>query len=151
MGASILASLFEGSAKSAFAQPRHEVGMNKKELAKFKKLIVNEIGRVREKLGVIGDEITDRTSNNTSGNQGHSNHMADIGSDAMEQEQAFLHASQGTEYLNRLEEALKRIKKSSYGVCEDCSAKIPAKRLEAYLAARLCVGCKSKHEKLRRG
>ena len=125
--------------------------MNKKELAKFKKLIVNEIERVRAKLGVIGEEITDRTANNASGNQGHSNHMADIGSDAMEQEQAFLHASQGTEYLNRLEEALKRIKKGSYGICEDCSAKIPAKRLEAYLAAGLCVDCKSKQEKLRRG
>ena len=125
--------------------------MNKKELAKFEKLIVNEIERVRAKLGVIGEEITDRTANNASGNQGHSNHMADIGSDAMEQEQAFLHASQGTEYLNRLEEALKRIKKGSYGTCEDCSAKIPAKRLEAYLAAGLCVDCKSKQEKLRRG
>ena len=28
-------------------------------------------------------------------------------------------------------------------------ALIPVKRLEAFLAARLCVECKSKHEKLR--
>jgi DnaK suppressor protein len=125
--------------------------MNKRELARFEKLIVGEIERVREKLGVIGEEITDRTSNKASGSQGYSNHMADIGSDAMEQEQAFLHASQGADYLNRLEEALKRVRDGSYGICEECSSKIPTKRLEAYLAAHLCVECKSKQEKLQRG
>lgn len=125
--------------------------MNKRELAKFEKLILDEMNRVREKLGVIGEEISDRTENKASGSQGYSNHMADIGSDAMEQEQAFLHASQGTEYLNRLEVALKRIRDGSYGICEECSSKIPTKRLEAYLAADLCVECKSKQEKLQRG
>lgn len=125
--------------------------MNKRELAKFEKMILAEIQRVQDKLGVIGEEISDRTANKASGSQGYSNHMADIGSDAMEQEQAFLHASQGTEYLNRLHEALKRIRKGTYGTCEDCSLKIPPKRLEAYLAARLCVECKSKAEKLQRG
>ena len=122
IGASILASLFDNPAISTLAQPRDEVGMNKKELAKFEKLIVGEIERIREKLGVIGDEITDRTSNNANGNQGPSNHMADIGSDAMEQEQAFLHASQGTEYLNRLEEAIKRIRKRTRAKPENDSS-----------------------------
>ena len=76
--------------------------------------------------------------------------MADIGSDAMEQEQAFLHASQGANYLGALDDALDRIEKGTYGVCEECSGKIPAKRIQAYLAARLCVDCKSKLEKLQR-
>jgi len=76
--------------------------------------------------------------------------MADIGSDAMEQEQAFLHASQETEYLKQLEDALKRVDDGSYGQCEECSGTIPLKRLQAYLAARLCVECKSKQERLQR-
>ncbi|UCH84949.1 MAG: TraR/DksA C4-type zinc finger protein [Candidatus Latescibacterota bacterium] len=124
--------------------------MNKKELARFKKLIQAERERVLERLGVIGEEITDRTSGQSSGSQGYSNHMADIGSDAMGQEQAFMHASQGNEYLRRLDDALIRVEKGTYGVCEDCTNKIPVKRLQAYLAARLCVTCKSKRERLQR-
>ena len=124
--------------------------MNKKELARFKKLIEQERARVLERLGVLGEEISDQTSSKASGNQGYSNHMADIGSDAMGQEQAFMHASQGNEYLRRLDDALKRTEVGSYGVCEDCDSKIPVKRLEAYLAAKLCVTCKSKREKLQR-
>jgi len=124
--------------------------MNKKELAKFKKLIQEERTRVLERLDVISEEINDRTSGQSSGSQGYSNHMADIGSDAMGQEQAFMHASQGNEYLRRLDDALKRIEKGIYGVCEDCESKIPVKRLQAYLAAELCVTCKSKREKLQR-
>ena len=124
--------------------------MNKKELARFRKLIDAERDRVRRNIGMIEEEISDRTSNKASGNQGYSNHMADIGSDAMEQEQAFLHASQETEYMKQLEDALKRIDDGSYGQCEECSGTIPLKRLEAYLAARLYVACKSKQEKLQR-
>ena len=124
--------------------------MNKRELARFKKLVEQERTRVLERLDAIGEEISDRTSNQSSGSQGYSNHMADIGSDAMGQEQAFMHASQGNEYLRRLDDALKRIETGTYGVCEDCESKIPVKRLEAYLAARYCVTCKSKREKLQR-
>lgn len=124
--------------------------MNKKELARFRKLIQAERERVRRNIGIIEEEISDRTSNKASGNQGYSNHMADIGSDAMEQEQAFLHASQETEYLTQLDEALKRVDDGTYGECEECSGTIPLKRLEAYLAAMLCVVCKSKQEKLPR-
>lgn len=124
--------------------------MNKRELARFKKLVEAERRRVLEKLGVITEGISDRSSRKASGSQGYSNHMADIGSDAMDQEQAFLHASQGNEYLRRLDDALKRIENGTYGTCEDCSDKIPVKRLEAYLAAKRCVACKSKQEKSQR-
>ncbi|MFQ5510383.1 MAG: TraR/DksA family transcriptional regulator [Candidatus Krumholzibacteriia bacterium] len=124
--------------------------MNKKDLARFKKRIEAERGRVAGKLDVIGEGISDRTASQSAGNQSYSNHMADVGSDAMEQEQAFLHASQGADYLRALDEALKRIEAGKYGVCEICAGKIPVKRLEAYLAARLCITCKSEQEKFQR-
>jgi RNA polymerase-binding transcription factor DksA len=123
--------------------------MNKREMQKFKKLVEAEKQRVLQKLGMIEEEL-DGLRSNSSGNQSYSNHMADIGSDAMEQEQAFMHASKGTDYLVELEEAARRLEKGTYGICEVCGAKIPPRRLEAYLAARLCVQCKSKIEKLQR-
>ncbi|MEE9269958.1 MAG: TraR/DksA C4-type zinc finger protein [Candidatus Krumholzibacteria bacterium] len=124
--------------------------MNKKERTRFKKLIEAERERVAGKLSVIGEGISDRAASQSAGNQSYSNHMADVGSDAMEQEQAFQHASVGSDYLRMLVDALKRIEKGTYGVCEVCNSKIPVKRLEAYLAARLCIQCKSAQEKLQR-
>lgn len=125
--------------------------MNKKELNKFKKAIEAERKKVLDDLGMLGEEINSLASSKNSRKQGYSNHMADIGTEAMEQEQTFLHASQGYDYLNALESALKRVEKGTYGICEECSGKIPTKRLEAYLAAKLCITCKAKQEKEYRG
>jgi DnaK suppressor protein len=125
--------------------------MNKKELERFRKLIEAEKQKVLQDLGMIEEEIDSMSSGKGSGSQGYSNHMADIGTDAMEQEQTFLHASQGTDYLRSLIAALKRIEDGSYGKCEECGGKIPLKRLEAYPAASLCISCKSRLEKLQRG
>ncbi|MDH3198687.1 MAG: TraR/DksA family transcriptional regulator [Candidatus Krumholzibacteria bacterium] len=124
--------------------------MNKRDLQRFKKLIEAEKQRVMERIGMIEEEIHDLAASQTGG-QSYSNHMADIGSEAIEQEQAFMHASQGTDYLIALEEAMKRIEKGTYGTCEECGDKIPQRRLEAFPAAKLCIRCKSKLEKLHRG
>ena len=124
--------------------------MNKRELARFQKRIEDEQRRVKERLGAIEDEVRGLAAAQT-GNQSYSNHMADAGSDAMETERAFIHASQGGDYLLELKAALERIQHGAYGVCEECSEKIPGKRLEAYPAARLCVECKGRLEKGRRG
>ena len=124
--------------------------MNKKELARFKKLIETERERVGDELDAIEKGISDSASNKSGGNQSYSNHMADVGSDSIDQEQAFLHASRESEYLGELDLALKRIEKGIYGVCDECGGKIPVKRLEAYLAARMCIECKTKQERLHR-
>ncbi len=122
--------------------------MNKRELERFRKLIVAEKTSVVESPQMQQADIT-AIGNSQVGNQSYSNHMADVGTDAMEQEQACLHASIGTDYLLALEQALVRGEKKIYGVCEECGEKIPDRRLEAYLAARLCVPCKSRLEKHR--
>lgn len=124
--------------------------MNKKDLARFKKVIEAEREKVLYDLGMLGEEINSLSSSKGGKKQGYSNHMADIGTEAMEQEQTFLHASQGYDYLNALESALKRIELGTYGICEECSGKIPTKRLEAYPAAKLCITCKAKREKQHR-
>jgi DnaK suppressor protein len=123
--------------------------MNKKDLQRFRTLIEEERQRVLHRLGMIEEEIQGMAANQ-SGNQSYSNHMADIGSDVIEQEQAFLHASQGTDYLIALEAALRRVDKGTYGVCEECGDKIPPRRLEAFLAASLCIKCQSRAEKMQR-
>lgn len=44
--------------------------------------------------------------------------------------------------LKDTSDALDRIKKGTYGICENCNKEIDMKRLRAYPAARICIKCK---------
>lgn len=46
--------------------------------------------------------------------------------------------------LRNVNEALEKIKKGTYGKCEECSREIDIKRLEAEPTARLCFACSKK-------
>lgn len=45
------------------------------------------------------------------------------------------------ERLENVKNALVRIKKGTYGVCENCGGTIPTPRLEANPAADMCIDC----------
>lgn len=45
--------------------------------------------------------------------------------------------------LNTIEGAISRLDDGSYGVCADCKADIPPRRLQALPFATLCVSCQS--------
>jgi DnaK suppressor protein len=47
--------------------------------------------------------------------------------------------------------ALAKIDKGTYGVCEDCGQEIPYMRLEAYPTAELCVNCQRERESQQSG
>lgn len=49
--------------------------------------------------------------------------------------------------LRKVEEALKRIRDHSYGICADCGTNIPIKRLEVLPFAELCIDCQTEYEK----
>ncbi|HLI38446.1 MAG TPA: TraR/DksA C4-type zinc finger protein [Streptosporangiaceae bacterium] len=46
--------------------------------------------------------------------------------------------------------ALRRMDEGTYGLCVDCGKPVPDGRLEARPDAARCVGCQSKHDRLRR-
>jgi DnaK suppressor protein len=48
--------------------------------------------------------------------------------------------------LQLVDEALDRIKKGTYGVCENCETELQQKRLEAVPWASLCTACQEKQE-----
>jgi RNA polymerase-binding transcription factor DksA len=73
--------------------------------------------------------------------------MADMGTDAMEREKAFLFASAEGRQLMGVDEALRRLYRSEYGNCETCSKEIGKQRLDAMPMANLCVVCQEKQEK----
>ena len=109
-----------------------------------RKRIIMELGRIEE-------TISDATKEKEGSNQSYSNHLADVGTDYMEQEKNFYYASQEGHYLKALDEALERIERGIYGICEMCTLRIGNMRLEAVPSARQCIKCKSESEKGNRG
>jgi DnaK suppressor protein len=74
-------------------------------------------------------------------------HMADLGSDNFEQEFTLSLMENEEETLDLIELALERIEDGSYGVCDECGARIPKARLNALPYAPLCVKCAGQMER----
>ena len=78
----------------------------------------------------------------------------DLGDDVLdlalrdgEREASFQIAEIATSAVERINEAIDRIERGSYGTCEMCGHAIPAARLRALPSATLCVKCKSELER----
>jgi DnaK suppressor protein len=53
--------------------------------------------------------------------------------------------------LKKVNEALDRMKKQTYGICEQCGEDIPYKRLKARPVTTFCIECKTLQEQRERG
>lgn len=75
-------------------------------------------------------------------------HMADDGTDTMEQEKEFLLAHQEGEQLLEIDESLRRLYKEpeKFGTCDQCGAEIDHERLDLVPWAKLCISCKERAE-----
>ena len=71
-------------------------------------------------------------------------HMADEGTDTMEEEKEFLLAHKEGEQLMEIDESLRRLYKEpeKFGVCESCGNEIGVERLAMVPWAKLCIECK---------
>jgi DnaK suppressor protein len=63
--------------------------------------------------------------------------------------QSFTFRLRGREkgFLDKIERALQKIEEGTFGVCEECSEEISAKRLEARPETNLCIRCKEDQER----
>jgi DnaK suppressor protein len=78
---------------------------------------------------------------------GYSLHMADSGTDNFDRDFALSLLSSDQDAVYEIEEALKRIEKKTYGVCELTGKSIPKARLEAIPWARFTVVAQAQLEK----
>jgi RNA polymerase-binding transcription factor DksA len=77
----------------------------------------------------------------------YSLHMADSGTDNFDRDFALSLLSSDQDAIYEIEEALKRIEKDTYGICELTGKPIPAPRLEAIPWTRFTVEAQSQLEK----
>ncbi len=73
-------------------------------------------------------------------------HMADYGSDNYEQEFTLGLIETDVETLRDIDDALVKIERGGFGLCEECGEKIARARIAAIPYARLCISCKMKEE-----
>ena len=115
------------------------------------------IQKQRQRLLDLRDDLVDAVSgmardtirNAPEGSEasGSGQHQGDAGSDAYDRDFALSVLAKEQDALYEIEQALQRIKKGSYGICEMSSRKIPQARLEAIPFARLTVECQAQWEK----
>lgn len=78
---------------------------------------------------------------------GYSLHMADSGTDNFDRDFALSLLSSDQDAVYEIEEALKRIERNTYGVCEVTGKSIPKARLEAIPWARFTVQAQAQLER----
>lgn len=120
--------------------------MRKRELTKYRKLLITNRKRQLEEMGIMETQLGSTIKEATGDLSSYSYHMADQGTDAMEREITFMMASKSGRLVYHIDEALRRMEKGTYGKCCTCEKKINPARLEAVPHARFCIECKSAEE-----
>ena len=113
----------------------------------YRKVLELMRSRLRGDVTTMTDAALGTTSDEPNGHSSSTpTHLADIGSDAYEQEFTLTLMENEEETLQLVEEALSRIRQKTFGVCVDCDGTITKKRLEALPYARRCIRCAEKLE-----
>ncbi|MFH1752728.1 MAG: TraR/DksA C4-type zinc finger protein [Candidatus Omnitrophota bacterium] len=121
--------------------------MNKKELEKYKKLLIKERADIIGGVEKISGENLKKSQRDSSGDlSGYSFHMADMATDNYDREFSLSIADTERQTLSKIEDALKRVENSSYGKCEGCGKAISKKRLNAVPHAENCKACQEEEE-----
>jgi DnaK suppressor protein len=120
--------------------------MKKAEVKPFKEMLLALRARLRGDVSTLANSALSASGAGGSGSSSVPSHMADMGSDTFEQDNAILLMHSEGETLTAIEGALERIEEGIYGSCLICSGKIPKTRLKAIPYTPHCVKCASELE-----
>ena len=110
------------------------------ELKKYQELLLQKRREILANVTEFQDEALKKSRLDASGDLSCMPiHMADLGTDNYEQEFALGLMNSERKLLREIDEALGRIEKKTYGICEGTGKPIPKARLKAQPWARYCV------------
>lgn len=126
--------------------------MKKAELQEFKELLEDLQARLRGDVRQLTTEALGSDRQDAGAESKSPTHMAELGSEAFEQDFALSLVVNQQETLGEIAAALVKIKDGTYGLCEQClkdekpaaQAVIKRERLRAIPYARNCVECERK-------
>lgn len=138
MGSATVASILG----NALATPSANNGQTevRAEWAKYQKHLLELRERLLSQMNGLAKESAEELA-------GYSLHMADSGTDNFDRDFALSLLSSDQDAIYEIEEALKRIEKGTYGVCELTGKPIPKARLEAIPWTRFTVEAQAQLER----
>lgn len=121
--------------------------MNESQRSHLEQLLLRERERTADALN-RSDDATRLSTEEDGDLTSYKQHLADEGTDTMEQEKALLLLSTEGQRLTQIDEALRRLYKEpeKFGRCLACGTEIMMERLEIVPWATLCRDHQSEHE-----
>jgi len=127
------------SAKSKIVRPTTSVKV-KAAWKKYYDILLDLRGQLMLQMGDLKKESAEEMT-------GYSMHMADSGTDNFDRDSALSLLSSDQDAVYEIDEALKRIERGTYGICELTNKAIPKTRLNAVPWARYTVDSQAQLEK----
>jgi len=116
--------------------------MRKLNMEKYRGKLHAERDRIHAEMELLEQDIS---YGDTRGGQSelsdYDNHPADAGTDTFEKEKDLAVRDNYHDILGRIDEALGKIERGTYGVCDRCGRDIMVGRLDAIPYAIYCVEC----------
>jgi len=114
--------------------------MSKKELEKYAKKLVERKAAIGHKLSEVYNESKEMETN-------IAQDLVDKAETSYTKEFLLSLSDAEREQLVLIDEALRRIRRREFGVCQQCQKEIGKKRLEALPWTPYCINCQEKAEK----
>jgi RNA polymerase-binding transcription factor DksA len=116
--------------------------MTPAQLEAYRQKLLSLGQRLKSDFSRLSDEALRNTGGATTGNLSNTPvHLADLGSDAFEQEIALSLLENQEQQLEEVAAALRRLEQGTFGLCEQCHRPIDPDRLQAIPQASCCIGC----------
>ena len=128
------------SKKSAKVKAVRRTARVKAKWKKYYDILLDLRGQLMLQMGDLKKESAEEMT-------GYSMHMADSGTDNFDRDSALSLLSSDQDAVYEIDEALKRIERGTYGICELTNKAIPKTRLNAVPWARYTVDSQAKLEK----
>lgn len=122
----------------------------KQQLENYRQILLETQYVLAGQIQSIGKSVLQNPSRDASGDLTNlPTHIADLSADTFSQNLSIELLENGEAVMKDIADALERVDKATYGICEKCQKQIAEKRLEHIPYTRLCVTCKSLEEKSR--
>jgi DnaK suppressor protein len=125
-------------------------GLSGPKLEPYVKRLTDERRRLRHELSEMEQhqvKTEEKPVADVSGS--YDDDLVDVATETFEREKGLALESSVQGMLQMVEDALRRARSGTYGVCDGCGRLIDVNRLRAIPYARLCIKCKEREERLR--
>lgn len=122
--------------------------MNDKQRKQVESRLLEERQRHIEALAELDEQFRERAEAGDGDLTNYPLHMADEGTDTIEQEKQSMLLHQEGEQLLEIDDSLRRLYKEpeAFGRCERCEGEISMERLDMVPWAKLCISCQQEAE-----